>query len=137
MKHKFWLLGLLPILACAACVGEPNELAPAGAGAAGAGRTGDSWKGQPAPWDAKPAPSPATVTPPPPQLNAQTGGEVETHGVVNYSDCQKMAEKFRRQGRRVTLTKTERSSNPGAVLEYTCYFEGEDAQQGYFDDGRY
>ena len=70
-----------------------------------------------------------------PQYNEP--GKTEFHGATTQDGCRKMAERFKREGRRVTLTKTYRSKNPGAVLVWTCVFEGEDAEFGHFDEKRF
>ena len=70
-----------------------------------------------------------------PQYNEP--GKTEFHGATTEAGCRKMAERFKREGRRVTLTKTYRSKNPGAVLVWTCVFEGEDAEFGHFDEKRF
>jgi len=64
-------------------------------------------------------------------------GKQELHGATTRENCRKMAETFKRQGRNIRLVDTQRSKNPGAVLEWICIFQGGDAQTGYFDERRY
>lgn len=61
-------------------------------------------------------------------------GQQETHAVSDRNDCDAMARKFRKQGRRIQLVERR---YVGGQLRYLCIFEGEDAQPGYFDDNRY
>ena len=64
-------------------------------------------------------------------------GKQEFHGATTQDGCRKMAERFKREGRRVRLTKMYRANNPGAVLVWTCVFEGEDAEFGHYDEKRF
>lgn len=61
----------------------------------------------------------------------------ETHGVVSRETCYKMEGDFQQQGRRIRFVRVNKSTSPGAVLQYVCIFEGEDADQGYFEEKRY
>jgi hypothetical protein len=82
---------------------------------------------------------PLPAAPPNQQMARDPGnvsGQQETHGVVNRSDCSELERKFQNQGRRIRLVDRIRSTNPGAALQWICVFEGEDAQEGYFDDNR-
>jgi hypothetical protein len=57
----------------------------------------------------------------------------ERHGAVRASDCNKMAERFRRAGRRVRLVRViPNDVGVGGVLRVVCLFEGEDAQEGWY-----
>ncbi len=77
--------------------------------------------------------------PAPSQSNMQGNepGVQELHGVVNQRDCYDMERNFRRQGRRIKLVGTQKSTNPGAVLRWMCIFQGEDAETGWYDERRY
>jgi hypothetical protein len=51
-----------------------------------------------------------------------------------------MAERFRREGRRIRLVEARRVRNAardGGVIQYLCIFEGPDAEAGYYNDSRY
>lgn len=67
--------------------------------------------------------------------------KVEQHGAVDINGCYSMADRFKKEGRKVTLK--EIMKNPfnegGGVLEFLCIFEGEDAESGAseFEDYRY
>jgi hypothetical protein len=63
-------------------------------------------------------------------------GVQETHGVTSAGQCDQMAEKFRRQGRKVTLKRKVRNDS-GGLLTWICVFEGPDAQIGYYRDNRH
>jgi hypothetical protein len=67
--------------------------------------------------------------------NVNIPGQQEVHAAATESDCYEMAKRFRKEGRKLVLKKVESSS--GTDLPYLCIFEGEDAQEGYFDDRRY
>jgi len=64
-------------------------------------------------------------------------GRQEVHGAVNESDCYNMERIFQRQGRKVRLVRVQRTNNPGAVLKVACIFQGEDADNSYYNDRRY
>jgi hypothetical protein len=122
---------------------EPSEMypVPVGAGISGSGSGGGSYSAP-----AKSAPQQVPVKPLPITPTGEQAIEAspspspiaqETHGAVSQQKCRDMAAKFKQQGRRIKLVDIQRSTNPGAVLQYICIFEGEDAQQGYFEDTRY
>ncbi|KAM3112781.1 hypothetical protein [Phormidesmis sp. 146-33] len=127
MKHLLVAMAFF-LVAC-----EPNEMypVPVGGGVSGSGSVGSYSAPQSAP---KTAPQQVPVKPLP---IASPSPIQETHGVVSRQNCYDMEAKFKRQGRRVTLKRVEQSTNPGAVLQYICIFEGEDAEQGYFEEKRY
>jgi|SRR5579885_1391286 len=57
----------------------------------------------------------------------------EQHGAVKRSDCQRIAARFKRAGRRVRLVDVQPNHlGSGGVLEYICIFEGEDAEEGWY-----
>lgn len=125
---KRFLPVMIALIALTGCALEPGELSPAGGTLpiTGGGNSGSYTAPAPAknlaPIEASPSPSPVVQ---------------ETHGAVSRQNCYDMEAKFLREGRRITLVRVERSTNPGATLQYTCIFEGEDADQGYFEDKRY
>lgn len=105
---------------------EPNEMYPVPLGAgAGSGGNAGSYPANP--------PASRTLAP----LQSESSPAQETHGVVNQQNCYDMEARFQRQGRRVRLVETRRSANSGAILRWICIFEGEDADQGYFEEKRY
>ena len=120
MKHLLVAIALVALTGC-----EPSELYPAGGIPLSGGNSGSYTAPAPAknlaPIQASPSPSPIQ----------------ETHGAVSQQTCYEMEANFQRQGRRVTLVDTRRSTNPGAILRWICVFEGEDADQGYFEEKRY
>lgn len=65
----------------------------------------------------------------------------ETHGAVTAADCQRMLRRFQQEGRRVRLVKVRKNpyNRGGGVLEYICYFDGEDAnpESTPFEDTRF
>lgn len=69
--------------------------------------------------------------------NVNIPGQIEKHGVVNAQQCKEMETRFKQQGRNVKLTRVERNLSPGATLRFICVFEGDDAEEGYFEDTRY
>jgi hypothetical protein len=62
---------------------------------------------------------------------------IEKHGVVNFNDCKRMEARFKQAGRKIRLTDVKPNLNRGATLFWICWFKGEDAQEGYFEDTRY
>ena len=80
------------------------------------------------------APAPAKNLAP---IQASPSPVQETHGAVSQQTCYEMEAKFQRDGRRIRLMDTRRSTSPGAILRWICVFEGEDADQGYFEEKRY
>jgi hypothetical protein len=64
-------------------------------------------------------------------------GVRELHAVTSADLCNRMAERFKREGRKVELVDIQRNPNPGAMLPFLCIFEGEDAKAGYYNDRRY
>lgn len=62
--------------------------------------------------------------------------KTETHGSVNSAGCKAMEKRFKEAGRRIKLIDTRRNPYNG-TLRYLCIFQGEDAQQGYFQDARF
>ncbi|MBE9064995.1 hypothetical protein [cf. Phormidesmis sp. LEGE 11477] len=68
--------------------------------------------------------------------------QYERHGVTDPNSCYAMEKRFLKEGRKVRLFDIVRNkfNKGGGVLEYTCLFEGEDAQvenTNVFDDYRY
>lgn len=120
MKH---LLVAISLTALTGCALEPGELNPAGGIPFSGGNSGSYT-----------APAPAKNLAP---IQASPSPIQETHGVVSRETCYTMRDNFLRQGRRIRLVRVDRSTNPGATLQYTCIFEGEDADQGYFEEKRY
>jgi len=64
-------------------------------------------------------------------------GAQELHGATSRENCNTMAERFKREGRKLKLVRVDKSTNPGATLQYICVFQGEGATTGYFDEKRY
>lgn len=61
----------------------------------------------------------------------------ETHGVVSPENCQKMARRFKQEGRGVRLIKVVRNPyNQGGVLKWMCVFDG-DPEATPFEDDRF
>ena len=118
MKHLLAVIAVITLTGC-----EPNELNPAG-GIPFSGSNSGSYT----------APAPAKNLAP---IQASPSPVQETHGAVSQQTCYEMEAKFQRDGRRIRLVDTRRSTNPGAVLRWICIFEGEDADQGYFEEKRY
>ncbi len=114
------LLSLFPLVAC-----EESEMRLAGGGGALVSSRGTS---------NPPAANIAGTGAVKMQDPGNIEGVQETHGVTERKKCQEMAEKFKRQGRKVTLKEVKRNLNPGATLQYICIFVGEDAQVGYYQD---
>ena len=71
------------------------------------------------------------------QPNYNQPGKTELHGATSRENCNKMEQTFKKQGRNVRLVRVQPTTNPGAILQYICVFEGGDAQTGYFDEKRY
>lgn len=116
MKHLLAVFALIALTGC-----EPSELYPAGGIPFTGGNSGSYT-----------APAPAKNLAP-----IEINPSQETHGAVSQQTCRDMAARFKQNGRRVELVDTRRSTNPGAILKWICIFEGEDADQGYFEDKRY
>ena len=114
---------LFALVALTGC--EPSELYPAGGIPLSGGNSGSYT-----------APAPAKNLAPI-QASPSPSSVQETHGVVSRKTCYEMEENFQQQGRRIRLVRVDRSISPGAVLQYICIFEGEDADQGYFEEKRY
>lgn len=68
-------------------------------------------------------------------LPAPQKGVREYHGATNSSQCDKMADRFARQGRRVKLVKKIKLTG-SSFFQYTCAFEGEDSDPGFYLDHR-
>ena len=64
-------------------------------------------------------------------------GVRELHGATSPAQCQRMAERFRKEGRNVQLVRAKPNQNPGSTLPYYCIFEGPDASSAYYQDQRY
>jgi hypothetical protein len=67
-------------------------------------------------------------------------GKREVHAAANADGCQRMLERFRRQGRNLKLVEVRRVRNAardGGVMQYQCIFEGSDSTDGYYNDRRY
>ncbi|MBD2088897.1 hypothetical protein H6F67_03405 [Microcoleus sp. FACHB-1515] len=67
----------------------------------------------------------------------QEDGVRELHGATSPAQCQRMAERFRQEGRNIRLVAAKPNRNPGSTLPYYCVFEGPDASSSYFQDNRY
>ncbi|MBD2073927.1 hypothetical protein H6F86_08495 [Phormidium sp. FACHB-592] len=68
---------------------------------------------------------------PRPEMRSQQ----EIHGAVNRSDCNQIAARFKRAGRRVKLVRTlPNDVGVGGVLKWKCIFEGEDAIPGWYSN---
>ncbi|MGB3787809.1 MAG: hypothetical protein WA949_07350 [Phormidesmis sp.] len=65
----------------------------------------------------------------------------EQHGAVDQNACYAMAERFKREGRKVTLERVIKNhlNKGGGYLEFLCLFVGEDAETEptVFEDYRY
>lgn len=59
-------------------------------------------------------------------------GQLETHGVTQPGQCDRMEQRFKAEGRRIRLVRKVRNRNPGATLRWICVFEGPDADPGYY-----
>lgn len=68
------------------------------------------------------------------EIPPEQAGVRELHFVVNRSNCERMAKRFRDEGRKVTLvdTKPNPYGHGGFQLRFVCIFEGPEAQPGYF-----
>lgn len=74
------------------------------------------------------------------EIPPEQEGLRELHFVVSRANCQKMAKRFREDGRNVKLVdiKPNPYGHGGFQLRFICIFEGPDAQPGYFSrDKRY
>lgn len=64
----------------------------------------------------------------------------ESHGAVNASDCERMLERFKREGRNIELVDVlPNQIGTGGVLRFQCVFEtldGEQAEPDYYSDPR-
>lgn len=94
------------------------------------------------------APFPQTVTPvvPPVVISEPEQPEeekivYEQHGATNISQCQQMAQRFKREGRNVRLVKAVPNifNKGGGTLRYICLFDGPDkvTEGNVFEDHRY
>lgn len=70
------------------------------------------------------------------RLDAYPLDSYEIHGVTGFSQCQKMATRFRNEGRKVQLRRAMPNPSKG-VLKYLCIFDGEDVNNDIFMDTRY
>jgi len=72
------------------------------------------------------------------QIPPEQAGVREIHGAVEPSNCRKMEERFKREGRRVRLTgiKPNPYGSGGFSLRFVCIFEGPDATPGYYTGDR-
>jgi hypothetical protein len=92
-----------------------------------------------------PAPPPAEpMVPPVMTSESEQPGEpiaYEQHGATSVSQCQKMAERFKREGRNVRLVKAVPNTlnKGGGDLRYICLFDGPDkvTEGNVFEDYRY
>jgi len=88
----------------------------------------------------------AAVRPQPPAAQPNLTGTAgafyarEVHGAVNRSDCQKMLERFRQEGRSIELIEVQPNTiGTGGVLRFQCIFNtlnGEAAEPDYYLDRR-
>ena len=94
---KLWPLGLLVLAACSSPDGQTIIPFPLGGGGGGGSSSGGSiWPGSTT------APAEPMM---PPVYEAREGrpeGSYEQHGAVGPQGCQEMAERFKKEGRRVT-----------------------------------
>jgi hypothetical protein len=92
-----------------------------------------------------PAPPPEEpMVPPVMTSESEQPGEVivyEQHGATSISQCQKMAERFKQEGRNVRLVKAVPNTfnRGGGELRYICLFDGPDkvTEGNVFEDHRY
>lgn len=139
MRTKTLMIGCILALGLTAC-NDASEFNPVPIGVAPGGGNAPAQPAQPAP--AQPAPAEPNYT--------GTGGAMlqqssqpqrEIHGAVNSSDCQRMLERFRRDGRRLRLVNVRRNDiGVGGVLAWICEFEEETPGQvdnSYYQDRRY
>lgn len=129
-------------LALVGCEPQPSELAPAGGvgGAASAGRSGDSWKGQPAPWEA-PAPASSPLLPGPLTIQedfSNIPGVQEVHWMASREHCERLFKKLLQEGARFNDVKFFESKMPGAKRQGQCKLLGPGAIDNRFaTDHRY
>ena len=65
----------------------------------------------------------------------ESGSYREQHGSVDRAGCERMLQRFRREGRRIRLVDIQENNlapKGMRTLEYVCIFEGEDATPGYY-----
>ena len=128
---------LLLLVGCSSPDGQTIIPFPMGGGSGGSGSS-STWPGS--------APAPAEpILPPVYKAGSRDGrpeGLFEQHGAVGPAGCQAMAERFKKEGRRVTLKYIIRNylNGGGGELTHLCLFDGPDAQTletDVFEDYRY
>ena len=136
MKHRRYLTWstLLILSTLSGCVGTGDggsvPLVPIGGGGGGS---------YSAPSPSRPilAPSSLAIESDPDVLYS----EYEKHGASHPDDCDRMALRFQKEGRRVRFIRAVKNYNNkgGGLLEYICLFDGEDAdnETSVFEDRRY
>ena len=124
-----------------ACVGD-NDVVPIPAFPTGGGGGGGGGQAIPS----RPANPPVEPILPPvlEQSELEQPEEYvayEQHGATDISQCQKMAERFKREGRNVRLVKAVPNifNKSGGALRYICLFDGPDkvVEGNVFEDYRY
>lgn len=152
-RHRRLIAAFALAVSLTACVGDgdiyPVPVFPGGGGGGGGGTV----PARPAPPPAKPIVPPvvSSETEEPDPSGEQVGersdeqpSEVvvyEQHGATSLSQCQQMAQRFKREGRDVRLVKVVPNSfnKGGGALRYICLFDGPDkvVEGNVFEDYRY
>lgn len=70
------------------------------------------------------------------ELNKYPADRFELHGAASFPDCKRMAQRFKDEGRKVRLIRALPLDGDGP-LKYMCIFDGEDVDNGVFEDNRY
>lgn len=134
VKNRF-LSFLLLTATATSCIptgdGRSIPIVPVGGGGAPAYRVRSS------------APAGDAIAPPIYRSDAEEESlkNYEQHGAVDQNACYAMAERFKREGRKVTLERVIKNhlNKGGGYLEFLCLFVGEDAETEptVFEDYRY
>ena len=133
--NKLLPLCLLLLAGCSSPDGQTIIPFPVGGGGGSSSSGGSTWPGSTT------APEPML----PPAYEARDGrpeGQYEQHGAVGPKGCQALADRFKKEGRRVTLRYIIRNylNGGGGALTHLCLFDGPDAQTletDVFEDYRY
>ena len=145
-KHGCVIAAVTSAVFLTACVGD-SDLYPVPVFPSGGGGGAVPTRPASPPADPMVPPVVASASEQPEQSDEHAGEQpsepivYEQHGATSISQCQKMAQRFKREGRNVRLVKVVPNAfnQGGGALRYICLFDGPDkvVEGNVFEDFRY